>query len=151
MDNQLFAVQAEKNLEVTQFMKSQLKETSKWTKFLAILGFIGLAIMILAALLLLIVGSLIPMSGEIPSYLLGVIYLIFAGVYFMPVKYLYDFSKQMNRAVTMTDQLSFSGAINSLKSHYKFVGIFTIVVFSLYLLIFISAIVIAVASDFIDV
>lgn len=142
MENQFLNLQTEKGLEVTPVMKSQLKETSKWAKFLAILGFIGLGIMVLVALLFMVAGSALPTLDGFSPTLFGIIYLVFAGIYFLPIKYLYDFSTQMSRAVTMTDQQSFSNAIDSLKSHYKFIGIMTIVMISLYLLMIIGVIVV---------
>ncbi len=141
MENQFLNSQTEKGLEITPMMKSQLKEASKWAKFLAILGFIGLGIMVLVALLFLLVGNMLPDTNSVSPYLLGFIYLVFAGIYFMPIKYLYDFSTQMSRSIMMTDQQSFSDAINSLKLHYKFIGILSIVIISLYFFIFLAIIV----------
>lgn len=140
MENQFLNSQTEKGLEITPMIKSQLKEASKWAKFLAILGFIGLGIMVLVALLFLLVGNMLSDTNSVSPHLLGFIYLVFAGIYFMPIKYLYDFSTQMSRSIMMTDQQSFSDAINSLKSHYKFIGIMTIVMLSLYLLLIIAVV-----------
>ncbi len=141
MENQFLNSQTEKGLEITPMIKSQLKEASKWAKFLAILGFIGLGIMVLVALLFLLVGNMLPDTNSVSPHLLGFIYLVFAGIYFMPIKYLYDFSTQMSRSIMMTDQQSFSDAINSLKLHYKFIGILSIVIISLYFFIFLAIIV----------
>ncbi len=141
MENQFLNSQTEKGLEITPMMKSQLKETSKWAKFLAILGFIGIGLIVLAAMFLLIVGNEVPTSlvGASPA-ILAFIYFVIAGIYFVPIKYLYDFSTQISHAVTTTSQQSFSDAINSLKSHYKFIGIMTIVMLSLYLLLIIAVV-----------
>jgi len=71
-----------------------------------------------------------------PSVLITVIYLIIAVIYFFPIYYLYNFSVKMKKALLSDDQTLLRNAFEDLKSHYKFVGIFTIVILSLYLLMF---------------
>ena len=53
-----------------------------WMRFFAILGFISVGLMILAALVFLVAGSL-PYGG--PGRLVGVLYIVFAFVYLIPL------------------------------------------------------------------
>lgn len=137
MENQInFFREDNQKLEVTSFIKENLSQTAKWAKFLAIVGFVGLVIMSLIAVLMLTVGSFISYQLNTPFNpgVLGVTYLIIVLVYFFPLKYLYDFSVKMKKALNLTDNQAFSESFSSLKSHYKFIGIFTIVIISIYLI-----------------
>ncbi|MFK8297304.1 hypothetical protein ACI76O_02795 [Capnocytophaga cynodegmi] len=139
MENQInFFREDNQKLEVTSFIKENLSQTAKWAKFLAIVGFVGLVIVCLIAVLMLTLGTFISYHLKIPFNpgILGVTYLIIVLVYFFPLKYLYDFSVKMKKALNFTDNQAFSESFSALKSHYKFIGIFTIVIISMYLISF---------------
>ena len=121
-----------------------LKETSTWTYFLSILGFIGIGLMILGGLFFSLAMNLIPGGnpyaglGVDMSYF-GMIYVVIALFYFFPVLYLFNFSRKMKSALNSNNNDELTSAFSNLKSHYKFIGIFTIVIISLYVLIFVFA------------
>jgi len=124
--------------------KGFLAEIAKWTSFFAILGFIGIGFMVIAALIFMSLGaslnsynSLFPMGGGL---FVSFLYLILAVLYFFPVNYLYKFSSNMKNALRSNNQQSLTRAFEYLKSHYKFVGILTIVMLSLYILLILIAI-----------
>lgn len=137
MENQSLEFESRKGLEVTDFVKTNLKETANWAKFLAIMGFVGIGLMVLLAIVMFFTASEFSMmyGGPLGGFV-GFIYLIMAGVYFIPVYLLYQFADRTKKAIDFNNQQSFSDAINSLKLHYKFLGIFTIVILSIYLLVF---------------
>ena len=72
---------------------------------------------------------------------IGVLYLVFSGLYFIPVNYLYKFSTQTKQALFDKDFRVLEFAFKNLKSLMKFTGIFTIVIIALYALIFFGAII----------
>ncbi|SIQ51255.1 hypothetical protein SAMN05880574_1155 [Chryseobacterium sp. RU37D] len=118
--------------------KQFLTEAAKWTTFLAILGYIGIGFMVLAALFMMTVGasissynSMMPLGG---SMVFSLIYLVVAALYFIPINYLYRFSSNMKSALRSNSQTELTKAFEYLKSHYKFIGILTIIVFGLYIL-----------------
>lgn len=121
-----------------------LKETSTWTYFLSILGFLGIGLMILVGIIFSVAMG--NMSG-INSYenlgidmsYFGLIYIALGLVYFFPVLYLFNFSRRMKRALSSNNNDELSAAFSNLKSHYKFVGILSIVIISLYVLIIVIA------------
>ncbi|RIA09548.1 hypothetical protein OE09_1386 [Flavobacteriaceae bacterium MAR_2010_72] len=120
-----------------------LKETSTWTYFLSILGFIGIGLMVVFGLLFsTIFGSMTPYDqvGFNTGYL-GLAYVALALLYFFPVYYLFNFSRKMKNALRMKNNEDFAAAFSNLKSHYKFVGILTIVIISLYVLLFFFALI----------
>jgi hypothetical protein len=130
------------NLLVTDEMKIYLNETSKWGKFLAIMGFIGMGLMVLLAFFMMLGFSTlgdIPQT-EFPLSFMGFFYFLFALIYFFPVNYLYKFSIQVKKGITTDDQSSLTSGFQNIKSLFKFLGIFTIVILSLYALILVIAV-----------
>lgn len=121
-----------------------LKETSSWTYFLSILGFVGIGLMILGGLFFSLAMGLMPGGnpyeglGLDMSYF-GFIYIVIALFYFFPVLYLFNFSRKMKSALNSNNNDELTAAFSNLKSHYKFVGILAIVIISLYVLIFVFA------------
>lgn len=132
-------------LEVSEDIKGFLKETASWSYFLSILGFIGLGFMVVGGVIVSFAGSFNQFSGNTAYGLgyslgIGLVYIVFALVYFFPILYLFKFSKNIKKALSLNNNSDFKMAFSSLKSHYKYLGIFTIVIISLYILIIIGAI-----------
>jgi hypothetical protein len=116
-----------------------LRLTARWSKFLSILGFIGLGFMVLG-----IIG-LMAMKGQMNTYsrfsgspfdtdTLAIIYLVMILVYFFPIYYLFQFSSKMKKAIDQKDTITFAEATGFLKNHFQFIGICAIIVLSLYAL-----------------
>ncbi len=130
-------------LRIDNAGKLFLTEAARWTTFLAILGYIGIGFMIIAALFMMTIGAsissynnMMPMGGGV---LFSLIYLAFAALYFIPINYLYRFSSNMKSALRSNNQAELTKAFGYLKSHYKFIGILTIIVFGLYILVIFGA------------
>jgi len=122
-----------------------LNESAKWSKFLAIVGFVGIGLMVLLSLFFIIGLSAFDQFTETTNYpfpmsLFGVIYLVIAAVYFFPVYYLYQFAVKTKAALYTKNAQMLADGFENLKSHYKFLGVFTLIILSLYGLIFIFAI-----------
>jgi len=96
-----------------------LKETSKWAKFLAIVGFIFAGFMVLIGLFF------------------GTIF--FAILYIMPMLYMYRFATKIQTALAREDQFELTSAFENLKSLYKFAGIVTIIMLGFYALTFLGS------------
>ncbi len=65
MENNLHVENGE-NLVIDWRSKEFLKETAKWTKFLAILGFVGIGLMVLGSLVMLFAPSSLMSNGDFP-------------------------------------------------------------------------------------
>ncbi len=134
------------NHSLTQASISYLKETAKWCQFLSIIGFIFLGFILLGALGMIIFGSAVNSSlaasqaygggFPFPTTLVAVLYLVVGVLYFFPIYYLFNFATKMRRATFSGGSQEIEEAFKNLKSHYKFVGIFTIIMLSIYVLIF---------------
>jgi hypothetical protein len=67
-----------------------------------------------------------------PMGLVGLVYVLLAVVYYFPVTYLYKFSVQMKQAILMQNEALLASGFKNLKSLFKFLGVLTIVMLSLY-------------------
>jgi hypothetical protein len=134
----------ETKMYLTENSKSFLKETAQWAYFLSIMGFIGIALLVLLALFM---GTLFTKLGSLggSAAAMGVlgggfitaIYLIIAVIYFFPVYYLYQFASKAKVAFATDNNKQLNTSFEYLKSHYKFIGIFTLVITVLYSLLFV--------------
>lgn len=124
--------------------KGFLKETAKWANFLAIIGFIGIGLLVLLALFAGAIFSNLPggnVASSIGGGLITFIYLLMALLYFFPVMYLYKFATKMKLGLARNNEDELTEAFLNLKSHYKFIGILTIIMLSLYALMFLFALI----------
>lgn len=137
-------VQNGENLVIDWRSKEFLKETAKWTKFLAILGFVGIGLMVLGSLVMLFAPSSLMSNGDFPfggKIFMMLLYLAFAVLYYFPISYLYQFSENTKKAIENNDNNAIRDAFEFLKSHYKFMGILTIILLAFYaIMIFIGLI-----------
>lgn len=120
-------------------MRSYLQETAKWSYFLSIIGFVFIGFMVLGALFAgMMLGALSSEMGYgMGGSFISIIYLVGAGLYFFPILYLFRFSSKAKIALRSGSDAELTEAFQNLKSHYKFMGILTIVVIGFYLLFFI--------------
>ena len=131
-------VQNGENLVIDWRSKEFLKETAKWTKFLAILGFVGIGLMVLGSLVMLFAPSSLMSNGDFPfggKIFMMLLYLAFAVLYYFPISYLYQFSENTKKAIENNDNNAIRDAFEFLKSHYKFMGILTIILLAFYAII----------------
>ena len=133
--------------QLTPQSQGYLTESAKWGKFLAIMGFIFCGLIVILAffvptLLQTQQYSSLP-SGFGSSMRAGmtVIYLLTAVLLFFPCLYLYRFSAKMQYAVKAISQENFDESLLNLKSMFKFYAILTIVMLSIYALVFIFGII----------
>jgi hypothetical protein len=126
--------QPEITIVVNQEIKDFLLETSRWGKFLAITGYVGVGLLMLMGIGFTIGFSVLSSVADLgfPIGLFGLIYVLIAVLYYFPVTYLYRFSVQIKQGLTSNDQQSVTTGFGNLKSVYKFMGIFTVVILSIY-------------------
>ncbi len=131
------------NNVLNETAKEYLKETAKWTRFLAILGFIGIGLMVFGGLSMGVFGSMASSEFNalpFPSFVFTLIYLGVAALYYFPVSYLWKFSNKMREALAGNNEDDYTSAFENLKSHYKFIGILAAIVMGLYALMFVFGI-----------
>lgn len=135
-------------LQLDESAKDFLKETAKWAYFLSIIGFIGIGLLVLIAIFAGTFFSL--MSNTVPGmaavggsfgFMFSIIYLIMALLYFFPVYFLNKFASNAKKAFRDNDSEALTNSFQYLKSHYKFIGILTVILLALYGVILIFAVI----------
>ena|ERR1700676_2429714 len=135
-------------LHLDQQSLNYLNEAARWARFLSVVGFISSGLMVIIGVFFAsVLSSMISgvsnesafatMSGGFFSF----IYLFFALIIFFPSLYLFNFSSKMRRAFQNNDQHVLSDSLKSLKSFFKFYGIFTVIILSFYALAIIAGII----------
>ena len=109
---------------VSETALGYLNQTRPWVKFLAILGFIVLGIIVLCGLAMMS-GSVMNAPGFGAAF--GILYLVLALLYYMPCLFLYRYSKAIS-TIPSTGQAGLEEALKQQKSFWKFMGILTAVV-----------------------
>jgi hypothetical protein len=125
-----------------------LGEIRRWSYFLSVVGFVGIGLVILFGLFLgSFMGNYLPESVIAPAAgLLSMAYLIVGVIYIFPVLYLYRFSVNLKISLSESNQANLSIAFLNLRSLFRFMGVATIVVISLYLVVFLTAIIFTAVS-----
>jgi hypothetical protein len=119
-------------LHVDYISVAHLKETAKWAKFLAIVGFVFCVIIVIIAIfsgtfLSGMGGGLGGPQSFMTTGFLAAIYSIIAIIYFILSLFLYRFAGKMQVALQATDQDSFNAALYNLKLVYRISGIIVLV------------------------
>lgn len=138
-------------LSIDPTSKSHLTEAAKWARFLAIVGMVSLALMIVFALFFstMMATSENPFeepveggSGLMSGVGVGMalLYIVIAVIWFFPLLYLLRFSNTMKAAINSNDQNALNVSFQNLKSCFRYVGIITIILLIIYALIFVFAI-----------
>jgi len=133
----------ETNTSTTPSTRIELDEISvryfvaigKWTYFFAILGFIGIAVLLIVGLFAkAIFGAFYPQMGA-NAAVTGIVYIVFAVIYIFPVIYLYRFSTIVKKAIQENNSTFMQQALRNFKMHFQYIGIFTIAILGLYIVI----------------
>jgi hypothetical protein len=111
-----------------------LADARKWARFLAIIGFIVIGLLIILAIIMALMFDALMQS--IPNYPISgsafaLIYIVEAVILYFPVQYLNKFSIHSNRAILSGEETSLTEAFRYLRAHYRFVGIVTIIFLAL--------------------
>jgi hypothetical protein len=134
--------QENRKIEIEQDTLSDLNTTRKWSMFLAILGFIFLGLLIIIGVVATSFLSAFSTSESkvgFPEWLLIIIFLIMAAVYFFPMLFLFRFSRHTANAVNTLDKNEMHKAFHNLKSYFVYIGILIIIILSFYFIALIFA------------
>jgi hypothetical protein len=124
--------------------KAYLLETTRWTKFLAILGFISIGFILLFAVAMLGGGSDSTYSSTGMFATLGkvgfvIYFLVIAVVYFFPAYFLMKFSSSMKSGIQTNNVENITEGFRHQKNLFKYMGILAIIGIALVLVVFIFA------------
>jgi len=125
-------------LEVTENAKKYLKSTASWSLFFAVLGFIGVAILVICGIAVMLMGDFFGVDLGYMSFF-GIFYIALGIVMVFPALYLLSFSQKTKKALVDQDTMVMEEAFKNMKSYWKFTGIMAIVIISLYFVVFLAA------------
>ena len=127
------------NLELDAIAKNHLTDTAKWARFLAIIGFIGLVLILVASIIVSAssatqdpFGDPVDRTADIAGSIIGA--LIVVALYFFPCYFLLKFSSKMKIAIASDDVVSLNEALKNLKVTFRYVGVLTIIFLALFLI-----------------
>lgn len=108
---------------------------------MSVISFILAGFMVVAGLGMILMSTATPGMGNFGiGPFVGVIYIAFAGLYIAPAYFLHQFASSIGNLLEGGGDVAMESALASQKSFWRFVGIMTLVVICIYLLIFVSAI-----------
>jgi hypothetical protein len=116
---------------------------AKWGKFLAILGFITIAFMLMAGFLMGLIFSLmedkLAAMGGIATMIapkwFSILYLLLGIIGLIPVYFLNSFSNNVTRSVRNNDTKTMTVALKRLKNLFLFIGVYTILMIAVYIIV----------------
>ena len=122
-------------LEIDETAKATFLEMARWTKFLAIMGFIFLGLIMIAGIV--IAMFIDTMGASSPFAAFGAVgtmlyFLVIAAVTFYPLYALLRFSTGIKPAVKNADKERFNKALKALKNTFKYYGIMMIIFLGIY-------------------
>ena len=126
-------------LTVTESMKVDLLSAAKWTKFLCIVGCVGVGLCVIIAFLMMFVGSAAAKfmgdSNSLIGPAMGILYLVIAALYIYPLIKGFQFANGIKAACLQNDQYQMARGFAGLNSLLRFLGILTIIVIAIYAII----------------
>jgi hypothetical protein len=128
------------NIGLDELSKAYLMETTRWTKFLAIMGFLTSALIFLFAILYLYANGNFKTSYNMGFSIGSFSYFaIIAGSYIYPAYCLYKFSSLIKRGILADDKNKVTDGLRYQKNLYRYLGILTIIAIVLIIILFIIA------------
>lgn len=118
------------SLELSSSAKNYLLQTSKWARFLSILGFIFPALMIVVGVSF---GSLANQFGDMSlivggfTSFIGIFFIIIGLITLYPALRLFQFSKQARKAADEEDSQALEMCLKRIRSFFRFYGIIMII------------------------
>jgi hypothetical protein len=127
------------DLQIDGQSSSFLSDAARWSKFLAIIGFVMCGLLVVAGIFAgsvmgIMMNSQMGAAGGVGGAVFTVVFLFFALLYFFPCLYLFNFASKMQLALRTNDQAQLNASFKNLKSCMRYMGIFTIIILSFYIL-----------------
>ena len=103
-----------------------------WAKFLSVIGYISVGLLIIWAIYMLIQSTDTSMYYQQDFYLQQFfLYFCFSIIFYFPTTYLFNFATQTRKALLNNDKKELEGGLQNLGSNFKFMGVMTLVVLSI--------------------
>ena len=137
---------------VTRAVIDALAATRPWVRLCSVLGFIGAGFMILAALAIMVTGTVgalssrdaVPFAGF--PIIIGFFYLVMAALYLVPSLKLWKYGSAIVRLMSSNAVADLEAALDQQRGFWKFVGIMMIIMIAFMVLAFVGGMVAAMAG-----
>lgn len=128
---------------VSESALGYLNATRPWVKFLAIVGFVFIGLMILIGLIMTPAFSAASKEPGMAAFgpVFGILYLVMAVIYLMPCLFMYRYAAAI-AAIPSAGQSALEDALKNQKSFWKFMGILMLIMLCLYVIGILAAIMI---------
>jgi hypothetical protein len=124
---------------VPNHIVEHLRGTRPWVIFLAVVGFLGAGLMVLAGLVMFALSG----TAKLPAWV-GLIYILFSGVCLLPAIYMVRYASSIGRLLRDPRMERLGVALDSQRVYWKAVGIMCAALIAIYPIAI--AIVVAVAA-----
>lgn len=131
-----------RKIEIGPESLNHLNAIRKWTMFFSVIGFIFIGLMLIAGI---IAGTFLsvfdtgnPGAGT-TRWIMIVVFVAVAMVYYFPVRFLFRFSLHTRNAVQTTNKEELRLAFKNLRSFFVYLGILLIICLLLYFTVLIIA------------
>jgi hypothetical protein len=147
---------------ITDGVLAQLRGTKGWVKLFAILCFLGGGMMALGGLVVVVMGllgasvlgaaagaaeqALAGLGGAAISVVIGGLYALFGLLYLYPGFKLWGYGTTIDDLLKDRSVVTLEKALNFQRSFWKFCGIVMVAILSLYVLVFVGAIVFGIVA-----
>lgn len=128
-------------LTIDETTKAHMLEIARWGKFMAISGYVLMALLVLFGIVVAISLSSLADGfggkGGVSPTLIPIIMCLLAALYFYPVYSLYKYAVKIKTAIATEDQVLMNMALGYLKGAFQYIGVFMLIVICMYVLGFI--------------
>jgi len=124
-----------------------LRQTKPWVRLLAVLGFIGIGLMLLGSFAMLALGSTLGKGLPIGfGFGMMLAYMLMAGIQLPAVLFLNRYASRIASLVNSNSPSDLEEALAAQKSFWRYIGILTLILLCLYALIIVVVIIAGVAG-----
>ncbi len=140
---------APESIAITNRAVSFLDKASKWSKFIAIIGFVSCAFMFLAGVVAIIAASFVPQTTQAVGAFIAAIFYFGIGVLSLfPSLYLYRFSDKIFYAIRDRDNELLESSFENIMRYFKFTSIMYIAGIGLGFLALIVGLIVSLVGGF---
>jgi len=124
------------SLQVDDTAKAYLLDTARWTRFLAIVGFVMLTLLVIFGIFgTLYLKDIMAAQGKpISAGVIMSVNIVFSGLYCFPTWYLFQFSRKIKASMQVQDAVQFNDALKYLRNCFRFMGIMVLILLAIYAL-----------------
>ncbi len=124
----------------TDAMLLSLRQTKPWVRFISIIGFL-VVLLLIAAGILSFVSSSHPVEDTMLTSATALLNIVMAALYLLPSLFLFKYASAIKRLLQTEDATAMEAALQNQKSFWKFMGILTLVMLIIALLGIVAAII----------